>query len=184
MAGTVCIHDLYFRRLMDGDAIATRVRTLGEEVSRDYAGKRLLCLAILNGSFIFAADLLRVISMEVDICFIRLSSYSGADSTGKVTTIFGLTENIAQRHVLLIEDIIDTGKTLHELLPVLHEKQPASLQVATFLSKPGARRYPIEASYTGFTIPDQFVVGYGLDYNGLGRNLPDLYIRTTEEPQE
>jgi hypoxanthine phosphoribosyltransferase len=138
-----------------------------------------LFIAILNGSFIFAADLFKELTIDAEICFIKLASYKGSKSTGHVITAIGLDMDIFGRDVVIVEDIVDTGKTLHEFLPQLHHQQPASLKIVALLHKPQATVFPMHIDYLGFSIPDKFVVGYGLDYDGLGRNIPEIY-RLTE----
>jgi len=172
---TIKVHDKHFRPFINEEAIRERVAALTADIDRDYAGKRPLFLAILNGSFVFAADLFRRLTIEAEISFIKLASYKGTSSTGNVVTAIGMEENISGRDIILLEDIIDTGKTLSSFLPELQSRQPASLKIATFLSKPTALQYPVKADYVGFEVPDKFVLGYGLDYDGLGRNLPELY---------
>ena len=172
----VQVHDKTFVPYYPAAKIAARVAELGSEISADYDGKKPLIIAILNGSFIFAADLFRSLSIEAEISFIKLASYKGTSSTGAVVTAIGLDERVTGRHVLVLEDIIDTGRTLQAFLPELNNRNPASLKIATFLSKPEALLCPeIVADYVGFEIPNRFVLGYGLDYDGLGRNLGDLY---------
>lgn len=144
-------------------------------IDADYAGKTPLFLAILNGSFIFAADLFRAITVEAEISFIKLASYKGTTSTGSVITAIGMEENLNGRHIVILEDIIDTGKTISSFVPDLLHRQPASLRIATFLTKPEALQHDVKADYVGFEIENKFVVGYGLDYDGHGRNLPELY---------
>lgn len=148
---------------------------MAEAINKDFQGKKPLFLAILNGSFMFAADIFRQIEVEAEICFVRLSSYAGTQSTGQVVTAIGLDKEITNRHVILLEDIIDTGRTLSAFLPNLEQQHPASLSIATLLHKPDAAQFTVPIHYCGFTIPNLFVLGYGLDYNGLGRNLPGLY---------
>jgi len=169
------VHDKKFRPFIDSETIQTRVAELGKEIDRDFHGKVPLFIAILNGSFVFASDLFRCITIEAEISFIKLASYKGTSSTGNVVTAIGMEENLKDRHVIILEDIIDTGKTLHAFLPEISDRGPASLKIATFLSKPDALKHPVKADYVGFEIPDKFVLGYGLDYDGLGRNLPELY---------
>jgi hypoxanthine phosphoribosyltransferase len=123
----------------------------------------------------FASDLFKEISIPAEICFIKLASYKGTKSSGQVITSIGLDMDIYERHVVILEDIIDTGKTLHEFLPQLQHQHPKSLKICALLHKPEATKYPVAIGYLGFTIPDKFVVGYGLDYNGLGRNIGHLY---------
>lgn len=145
------------------------------EISADYKDKRPLFIAILNGAFIFAADLFRKLDIEAEICFIKLASYKGVKSSGKVITAIGLDVETYGRDVIIIEDIVDTGKTLSQFLPQLVHSQPASLKIATLLHKPEATVHPLKIDYLGFTIPNKFVLGYGLDYDGLGRNIREIY---------
>lgn len=172
----VCLHDKWFEPFISRDAISGRIAELGRQLDEDYAGLDPLFIGILNGSFIFAADLFRAVSVAAEISFIKLASYKGTSSTGNVITAISMEESLAGRHVVIVEDIIDTGKTLSAFLPEILQRQPASVRIAAFLTKPEALQYDIGAHYVGFEIPDKFVVGYGLDYDGLGRNLPDLYI--------
>ena len=172
----VTIHDKRFTTYLSREEIDARVREMGEEISRDYLGKTPLIVAILNGSFIFAADLFRALSIDAEITFIKLASYKGTTSTGNVVTAIGMEERLSGRDVLILEDIIDTGATMQAFLPEIMQRSPASVKIATFLSKPEALMHDIRADYIGFEIPNDFVVGYGLDFDGLGRNLPELYI--------
>jgi len=169
------IHDKEFKPYLDEKKIQDRIRELGAEISKDYHGKNPLFIAILNGSFMFAADLFKNISVDAEICFIKLASYKGISSTGQVITAIGLDVDIIGKHIIIIEDIVDTGKTLNEFLPKLNHQQPASLKIVALLHKPEATKFPVHIDYTGFTIPNKFVVGYGLDYDGLGRNIPSIY---------
>ena len=171
----VRVHDKTFRPFIDSEAIQKRVAELGKEIDRDFHGKVPLFIAILNGSFVFASDLFRSITIEAEISFIKLASYKGTSSTGNVITAIGLHENLNDRHIIILEDIIDTGKTLHAFLPEIMQRNPASVRIASFLTKPEALEYDIKADYVGFEIPNKFVLGYGLDYDGLGRNLVELY---------
>lgn len=170
------IHDKNFVPFITRETIDERVAEIGSAINIAYKDKHPLFLGILNGSFIFAADLFRRLSIEAEISFIKLASYKGTSTTGHVVTAIGLEENLAGRHIIIIEDIIDTGKTLSSFLPEILHRQPASVAIAAFLTKPEALKYEVKADYLAFEIEDKFVVGYGLDYDGLGRNLPDLYI--------
>ena len=172
---TVHIHDKVFRPFIDSEAIQRRVEELALLIDSDYRDLKPLFIAVLNGSFIFAADLFRHLKIEAEISFIKLASYKDTTSTGNVVTAIGMDEVVTGRHVILLEDIVDTGRTLHSFLPELLNRQPASLKIAALLCKPDALQFDIETHYCGFEIPDKFVVGYGLDYNGLGRNLEELY---------
>ena len=158
------------------EALSQAVRGLGEAISRDYAGREPLLVCTLRGAVVFFSDLLREISLPVSIDFVAASSYAGTESTGKVNIVTRMREDIRGRDVLLVEDIIDTGRTLYYLRQNMLEEQPASVRIATLLDKPSRRKVPLTPDYSCFTIPDAFVVGYGLDYNEKYRNLPEIGI--------
>lgn len=164
-----------FTPFISAAQIQDQINILAADLNRDYQGKRPLFIAILNGSFMFAADLFKAITIEAEICFIKLASYKGTTSTGNVITSIGLDEPLHARHVIIIEDIVDTGKTLNEFLPQLFNQQPASLKIAALLHKPSALLYPVKIDYLGFNVPNKFLLGYGLDFDGLGRNLKEIY---------
>ena len=170
------VHDKLFVPFILRTEISQRIQAIAARINEEYDGKNPLLLGILNGSFIFAADLFRELTIQAEISFIKLASYKGTSSTGHVVTAIGLEEDLHGRHVIIVEDIIDTGRTLHSFLPEIHHRQPASVKIATFLQKPDALKFDVVANYTAFEIENKFVVGYGLDYNGHGRNLPDLHI--------
>jgi hypoxanthine phosphoribosyltransferase len=172
---SIKLHDKSFDTYLPAESIQERIREIAADISRDYQGRKPLFIAILNGSFMFAADLFRHLTIDAEICFIKLVSYKGMKSTGHITTAIGLDQDIFGRDIIIIEDIVDTGKTLHVFLPKLEHQQPASLKIAALLHKPEATVFPIDIQYLGFSIPDKFVVGYGLDYDGLGRNLKEIY---------
>ena len=167
--------DKKFQPYLKAEAIHEQIGKLAAQINQDYAGKRPLFIAILNGSFMFAADLFKELTIDAEICFIKLASYKGTRSTGNVITSIGLDEPLKGRHVVIVEDIVDTGKTLHEFLPQLLNQQPASLKIAALLHKPAALVFPLTIDYLGFSVPDKFLLGYGLDYDGLGRNLKEIY---------
>jgi hypoxanthine phosphoribosyltransferase len=169
------IHDKFFEPYLSAASIEEKVRDIAERVNQDYLGKKPLFIAILNGSFMFAADLFKNISIESEICFIKLASYKGTRSSGQVITAIGLDTDLFGRHVVIVEDIVDTGKTLNAFLPQLRHQQPESLKIISLLHKPAAMIFPIPVDYAGFSVPDKFMVGYGLDYNGLGRNHSAIY---------
>ena len=169
------VHDKSFEIYLSEDAIQKKVQELAQQINRDYKGRRPLFIAILNGSFMFASDLFKQLTIDAEICFIKLHSYKGMTSSGNIITAIGLDQDLFNRDVVIVEDIVDTGKTLGVFLPKLQHQQPASLKIATLLHKPEATRYPLTLDYIGFSIPDKFVVGYGLDYDGLGRNLKEIY---------
>lgn len=174
------VRDKKFQPFLKADEIKEQILRMAGEINADYEGKRPLFVAILNGSFMFAADLFRELTIEAEICFIKLASYKGTRSTGNVITSIGLDESIKGRHVVIVEDIIDTGKTLHAFLPQLIDQQPASLKIAALLNKPTAMVHQLEINYLGFKVEDKFLVGYGLDYDGLGRNISEIYQLTGE----
>jgi hypoxanthine phosphoribosyltransferase len=172
---TLRIHDKNFKSYISEEEIRQKVKKLASNLNRDYQGKKPIFIAILNGAFIFAADLFKSLTIDAEISFIKLASYKGMKSSGRVLTAIGLDIELFNRHVVILEDIVDTGKTLHEFLPQLWHQQPASLKIVALLHKPEARVFPVNVDYVGFEIPDKFVVGYGLDYNGLGRNTAAIY---------
>jgi hypoxanthine phosphoribosyltransferase len=169
------VHDKYFVPWLSEATIAERIKEIAAQITDDYAGKRPLFIGILNGAFMFASDLFKSIQLDAEISFIKLASYKGTKSTGQVITAIGLDMDLNGRDIIIVEDIIDTGKTLTEFLPQLRHQQPASLKIAVLLHKPDATVHPIHIDYCCFSIPNKFVVGYGLDYNGLGRNIASIY---------
>ena len=172
---TIQVLDKTFEPYLKEAAIQEKITELAGQLNKDYAGKRPLFLSILNGSFLFTADLFKQITIEAEVSFIKLASYKGTSSTGNVITAIGLDMNVKDRHIIILEDIIDTGKTLHHYLPQLDSMQPASVKIAVLLNKKEALQYPVQVDYACFDIPNKFVVGYGLDYDGLGRNSKDIY---------
>lgn len=169
------VHDKEFIPYISAEEINSAVKKLAAEIDRDYKDKNPLFIAILSGSFMFASDLFKQITIPAEICFIKLASYKGTKSTGNVITSIGLDIELHERDVVILEDIIDTGKTMHAFLPQLEHQQPKSLKICVLLHKPESMVHAVNIDYLGFTIPDNFVVGYGLDYDGLGRNLPAIY---------
>jgi hypoxanthine phosphoribosyltransferase len=167
--------DKKFKPYIKAQQIQEQVDKLAKQLNEDYADKKPLFIAILNGSFMFASDLFKELTIDAEICFIKLASYKGTKSTGNVITSIGLDIPLKGRHVVIIEDIVDTGKTLHEFLPQLENQQPASLKIAALLHKPEALVYPLKIDYIGFIVPNKFLLGFGLDYDGLGRNLKEIY---------
>ena len=172
---TIQVLDKTFEPYLKEAAIQEKITELAGQLNQDYAGKRPLFLSVLNGAFLFTADLFKQITIEAEVSFIKLASYKGTSSTGNVITAIGLDINVKNRHIIILEDIIDTGKTLHHYLPQLESMQPASVKIAVLLNKKEALQYPVQVDYTCFDIPNKFVVGYGLDYDGLGRNSRDIY---------
>jgi hypoxanthine phosphoribosyltransferase len=172
---TIKVHDKTFDIYLPEAQIQEKIKALAAQINKDYEGKRPLFIPILNGSFMFASDLFKYITIDAEISFIKLASYKGMKSTGQIVTAIGLDQDLFGREIIIVEDIVDTGKTLTEFLPQLKHQQPASLKIAALLHKPDALKYPLTIDYVGFTIPNKFVVGYGLDYDGLGRNLKEIY---------
>ncbi|MES2745892.1 MAG: hypoxanthine phosphoribosyltransferase [Bdellovibrionota bacterium] len=162
------------RTLISSTKLAERVSALGAEISRDYKGRKVILVGVLKGSFIFLSDLVRAIDLDCEIEFIGVSSYEGMHSTGQVRIQNDLSKDVEGENIILVEDIIDTGTTIDYLKKIFEVRRPQSLSVACLLSKPEAHKVPLTIDYTGFEISKEFVVGYGLDYNGLYRNLPDL----------
>jgi hypoxanthine phosphoribosyltransferase len=169
------VHDKTFDIYLSESTIQQRVKAIAEEINKDFLGRRPLFIAILNGSFMFASDLFKQLTVEAELCFIKLASYQGMKSSGKVVTSIGLEDDIFGKDIIIVEDIVDTGKTLHEFMPKLQHQQPRTLKIAALLHKADATNFPIKLDYVGFNIPDKFVIGYGLDYDGLGRNLKEIY---------
>jgi hypoxanthine phosphoribosyltransferase len=172
---TVKIHDKEFKVSISTEVIQNRIAELGRQLSEDMKGKRPLFVAVLNGAFLFAADLLKHVTCECEITFVRVSSYSGTQSTGQVRNLIGLNEKIEGRTVIIIEDIVDTGDTAMYLINELKKERPSEIRFASLLLKPKALKHDIHVDYTGFEVPNDFLVGFGLDYDGLGRNLNDIY---------
>jgi hypoxanthine phosphoribosyltransferase len=172
---TIKVHDKNFKPYITAAEIDAAIKKLATELARDYANSKPLFIAILNGSFIFASDLFKCLNFPAEICFIKLASYKGTKSTGQVVTSIGLDSDVFERDVIILEDIIDTGKTLSQFLPQLEHQQPKSLRICALLHKKETTVYPIDIAYLGFTIPNKFVVGYGLDYDGFGRNYSEIY---------
>lgn len=175
MEKLVKLNDRTFRLFKSESEILAGIRNVANRLNDDYLGKRPLLIPILNGSFMFAADLMKELKLDCEISFIKAASYHGTESTGQIQALIGLTEDIEGRHVIIIEDIVDSGLTLEKLLPTLRAKKPASLKIASLLSKPNALKADIHIDYVGMEISNEFIVGYGLDYDGLGRNLRDIY---------
>jgi hypoxanthine phosphoribosyltransferase len=169
------VHDKQFEPYISVEELQQRIKEMAAALSKDLDGEKPLFIAILNGSFMFAADIFKYLSIEAEISFIKLASYKGMKSSGNVVQAIGLDEDLYGRTVVILEDIVDTGKTLSQFLPQLEHQQPKKLIVASLLTKPDAMKFPIQIDYLGFSVPNKFLLGYGLDYDGLGRNLPEIY---------
>ena len=172
---TVKLKDKTFRTYLQEEEILRRVKAVADEINRDMEGKNPLLIAVLNGSFIFAADLMREITIPCEISFVKLASYQGTTSTGEIKEVVGLNEDIAGRPVIIVEDIVDTGRTMRSMLDTLGTRNPASIDICTLLLKPGKLEEQLDIKYVAFEIPNDFIVGYGLDYDQQGRQLRDIY---------
>jgi hypoxanthine phosphoribosyltransferase len=172
----VTLKDKTFVPYISSDKISASVYQMAQKINSDLLNDMPLFLVVLNGSFMFASDLLKEINIPCELSFIKLASYHGTTSTGVVTEMIGLTEEIKGRTVVIVEDIVDTGVTLEKLVTLLTKKEVKQIKVATFLLKPDAYKKDIKVDYVGMEIPNDFVVGYGLDYDGLGRNMKEVYV--------
>lgn len=173
---TIKIADKTFEIMLDSDNIAKRIRLIGIQMNLDYEQRSPVFIGVLNGSFIFMADLIKEITLPCETAFIRVSSYKDTQSSGQIKEVFGLPTHLKDRDVIIVEDIIDTGFTIQHILKEVYKQEPASVKVCALLLKPDALQAPVaELEYIGFEIPNDFVVGYGLDYNELGRNLNHIY---------
>jgi hypoxanthine phosphoribosyltransferase len=177
----VTIRDKEFELFISEDEILAEVAAMGKQLSSDYQGKEVVFVAMLNGAFMFAADLMKKISIPCTISFIKVSSYEGESSTGKITELIGINEDLSGKHIVLVEDIVDTGMTIESILPKLDKAAAASVSICTLLFKPEAFKGTHHPEHIGFSIPNRFVVGYGLDYDGYGRNLNAIYQLKKED---
>ncbi len=170
------VHEREFEPFIFSDEVALRVQEIAQQISTEYEGKNPLFLAVLNGAFIFAADLLRQISLQSEISFVKIASYEGTQSSGSIKQLIGFTEALEGRHVVILEDIVDTGLSMQHIIEQVKKHQPASVKIATLLLKPTSLKVDLKIDYTGFEIESRFVLGYGMDYDGIGRNLPHIYV--------
>lgn len=173
--GIIKIKDKAFKTFIPAADIDRRVRAVAEEINRDLAGKNPLLIAVLNGSFMFAADLMRYITIPCEISFVKLASYQGVSSTGVIKEVIGLNEDLTDRTVVIVEDIVDTGATMKRMIESLGTRHPAEIRICTLLFKPGKLQVDLKLDYVALEIPNDFIVGYGLDYDQQGRNLGDIY---------
>jgi hypoxanthine phosphoribosyltransferase len=169
------IKDLAFKKFISASKIHEKVKALAVQLNQDYKDKNPLLLPILNGSFIFAADLVRELNFEHKVSFVKHSSYQGTQSTGQLKTLIGLNESLFGQDLIIIEDIMDTGLTLSKVVEELSSLGTRSVEIITLIRKAPARHHAVQPKYVGFDIDDEFVLGYGLDYDGIGRNLKDIY---------
>lgn len=177
---TVTIKDKTFKTFIPEAEILQKVKVVADRINQDFADKNPVFLAVLNGSFIFAADLLRMISIPCEISFVKYASYEGMSSTGQMKTLLGLNQELEGRHVVIVEDIVDSGQTMAKMLEDLKKQHPASTEICSLLVKPGNLKVDLDIKYTVMKIPNDFIVGYGLDYDQEGRNLRDIYTIVEE----
>lgn len=170
------VRDKNFKPYMSGKEIADIVANVAKQLNKDLRDKDPLFLGVLNGSFIFASDLLRAIDFDAQISFIKMSSYSGTSTTGTVKQLIGINEDLTGRTVVIVEDIVETGISMEKLLALLREKNPADIKICTLFFKPGKFQKDFKIDYIGKSIGDDYIVGYGFDYNGYGRNLGQIYV--------
>ncbi len=169
------IHDKEFRVTYTEEEIRKCVKAVADRINKDMAGKNPLFLAVLNGSFIFAADLMRMITIPCEISFVKLASYQGIMSTGKVKEVIGINEDLTNRTIIIVEDIVESGFTMKRMMDTLGTRNPESIHICTLLIKPERLEVELDIEYVAMRIPNDFIVGYGLDYDQQGRNLPDIY---------
>lgn len=172
----ITVLDKTFKRFKNIEEINTSIKKIAKEINKDYVGKKPLFLGVLNGCFLFAADLLREITLDCEVSFVKVASYKGMKSTGEVSQLIGLDRSLEGRDVIIVEDIVDTGNTIENIVDLLKKAGCNSIKIATFLLKPEAYTKSIHVDYVAIEIANKFVVGYGLDYDGFGRNVKELYV--------
>jgi hypoxanthine phosphoribosyltransferase len=172
---TIQIKDKQFAVSISEKEIQEQVVRVADEINRDLAGKNPLFLSVLNGSFMFTADLMKHINIPCEISFVKLASYQGVASTGVIKEVIGINEDLTDRTIVIVEDIVDTGLTMQRLIETLGTRMPKEIRIASLLVKPGKLKVDLNIKYVAFNIPNDFIVGYGLDYDGYGRNYPEIY---------
>lgn len=172
---TIRVHDKEFAPSLPAEEIMQQVRRVAGEINKDYEGQQPLFLVVLNGAFVFAADLMREISVPAEVSFVKLASYEGTSSTGTVREVIGLNTDITGRPIIIVEDIVESGITMAHMIETLKKQNPKSIDICTLLVKPEKLEVKLDIRYTAMEIPNDFILGYGLDYNGLGRGLKDIY---------
>lgn len=172
---TVQVLDRKFELSISAERISQEVKRVAAQMDKDFEGKNPIMLGTLNGAFVFTADLVRAMSIPMEVTFVKMASYSGMSSTGEVKQLVGLKENIEGRTVVIVEDIIDSGRTMVAMLEMLKAMKPAEIKICSLLVKPDALKVKLDIDYVCLNIPNDFIVGYGLDYDGYGRELPDIY---------
>ena len=174
------IHGRRFVKAISADKIQRAIGDVAKKIDKDFKGKKPIFISVLNGSFMFTADLLKKVNIECEVSFIKVASYSGAKTSGKVHELIGLNEDLKGRAVIILEDIIDSGNTIEKVMAALKKLKPSSIKIATLFFKPEAYNKKLKIDYIGMDVPNDFIVGYGLDYDGLGRNLMDIYKLKSE----
>lgn len=169
------LHDKIFVPYLTELEIQQAISRLADNINKDYQGKEVLFLSVLNGAFMFTSDLMKKITLDCEISFMKVSSYAGTESTGRIDELIGLNTSVTNRNIIILEDIVDTGITIDKVIKLLELQDPSSIEVCTILFKEEAYKGHHPPKYFGFEIPNKFVVGYGLDYDQLGRNLPEIY---------
>lgn len=172
---TIKVKDREFDIFLKEEDIQKEIKRVAGEINRDYPDKEPLFLCILNGAFMFAADLLKNVTVPCNVSFVKVASYQGTETTGKVKELMGLQEDVEGRHIIIVEDIVDTGYTMRDILESLSEKKAASVEICALLCKPDKLKVELKLKYLALNIPNGFIVGYGLDYDGFGRNSRDIY---------
>lgn len=172
---TIQVKDKSFSLFISEKEILREVKRIAKQINKDFQDKEPVFLAVLNGSFIFAADLLKEVNLPCEISFVKLASYQGVNTTGKIREVIGLNVDLTDRPVIIVEDIVDTGLTMAHMLDVLKQQNPASIDICTLLLKPGKLQVDLDIKYCCMEIPNDFIVGYGMDYDGYGRNMRDIY---------
>ena len=177
---TIQVKDKSFSLFISEKEILREIKRIAKQINKDFQDKEPVFLAVLNGSFIFAADLLKEVNLPCEISFVKLASYQGVNTTGKIREVIGLNVDLTDRPVIIVEDIVDTGLTMAHMLDVLKQQNPASIDICTLLLKPGKLQVDLDIKYCCMEIPNDFIVGYGLDYDGYGRNTKDIYTLVKE----
>lgn len=177
MSRSIQIKNQTFCQTISETDILLAVKAVAEHINKDLEGENPLFIGVLNGAFMFMSDLMKHITIPCEITFVKLSSYNGIMSSGKVKEVIGLAEDIQGRTVIIVEDIVDTGLTMQQMIENIKLRNPKQIKTATFLQKPEALKCDIQTDYVAMSVPDKFIIGYGLDYNGYGRNLRDIYVK-------
>ncbi len=175
LSDNIQLHDLEFEPYLTHTDVLERIKELAIEINQDYEDKDPVFVAVLNGSFMFASDLMKMVDLKSELTFIKVNSYEGLNTTNDIKQVIGINQDLTNRHVVIIEDIVDTGMTIDYILDEINKLNPSSVNVITLFHKPSMYKFNHYLKYVGFEIPNKFIVGYGLDYNGLGRNYQDVY---------